>query len=161
MSAAVVWHDVECGSYAADLLLWRELAARAAGPVLELGSGTGRVALDLAERGHPVTAVDREPDLLDELSRRADAGGLAVTCVRADARSLPALGPFALVIAPMQLLQIVGGPADRARLLEGVAAALARGGSFAAALTALEAAVAPPGSAPPLPDVGEREGWVY
>ncbi len=33
-SSAVVWHDLECGSYAADLPLWRELAsaAQADGP---------------------------------------------------------------------------------------------------------------------------------
>ena len=47
-SDAVVWQDVECASYDADLPLWRELAAAAAGPVLDLGCGTGRVALDLS-----------------------------------------------------------------------------------------------------------------
>ena len=52
---AVIWHDVECGAYAADLPLWRELAAGRSGPVLEIGCGTGRVALDLARDGHAVT----------------------------------------------------------------------------------------------------------
>ena len=37
----VVWHDLECGGYDADLPLWRELAADADGPVLDLGAGTG------------------------------------------------------------------------------------------------------------------------
>ncbi len=40
-----IWHDAECGAYAADLALWEELAAAAGGPVLDLGCGTGRVAL--------------------------------------------------------------------------------------------------------------------
>ena len=44
----MIWHDVENGAYAADLPLWRELAREADGPVLDLGAGTGRVALDLA-----------------------------------------------------------------------------------------------------------------
>ena len=64
LADAVIWHDVECGGYEADLGLWRELAAAAGGPVLELGSGTGRVALDLAARGHDVTAVDSDPALI-------------------------------------------------------------------------------------------------
>src|SRR4029079_2359457 len=61
--ASAAWHDVECASYAADLQLWRELAAGAApAPVLDLGAGTGRVALDLAELGHDVTAVGYAQD---------------------------------------------------------------------------------------------------
>ena len=52
-SPLVVWHDVECGRYDADLPLWRELAASARRPVLDVGAGTGRVALDLARAGSP------------------------------------------------------------------------------------------------------------
>ena len=66
-SPLVAWHDVECGGYRADLPLWRELARAEAGPVLDVGAGTGRVALDLARAGHSVTALDREPELLDAL----------------------------------------------------------------------------------------------
>ena len=68
-SPLVAWHDVECGGYRADLPLWRELARAEAGPVLDVGAGTGRVALDLARAGHSVTALDREPELLDALVR--------------------------------------------------------------------------------------------
>ena len=45
-----IWLEVECGAYAADLALWSELAREAAGPVLELGCGTGRVAVHLGGR---------------------------------------------------------------------------------------------------------------
>ena len=77
----VVWHDLECGSYRADLPLWRELAAEGAArlrerrePVLDVGAGTGRVALDLAARGPRVTALDRDAELLAALRERAAAG---------------------------------------------------------------------------------------
>ncbi len=43
--AAVVWHDIECSAYRADLPLWRELAAEYGDPILDVGAGTGRVAL--------------------------------------------------------------------------------------------------------------------
>jgi SAM-dependent methyltransferase len=161
VTEAVVWHDVECGSYSADLPLWRELARRAQGRVLELGAGTGRVALDLAEAGHQVTALDSNSLLLASLAERASDRGLNVLCVGADARALPALGSFALVIAPMQLLQIMGGAAERAGLLRGVASSLPPGGHFAAALAELDESVAPDDAAPPIPDVGEHDGWVY
>jgi SAM-dependent methyltransferase len=163
MSDAVIWQDVECGAYTADLPLWLELARRAAGPVLELGAGTGRVALHLAGQGHDVTALDSDPALLEELERRAERRGLAATTVHADARRLGRLRAdwFALVLAPMQLLQVLGGPSARAELLAGAAALLAPGGLFAAAVAELDEAVAPDDAVPPLPDVGERDGWVF
>jgi SAM-dependent methyltransferase len=157
----VIWHDVECGGYGADLPLWRRLAMEADGAVLDLGAGTGRVALDLAEAGHAVTALDADPMLLDELTRRAEARSLAVECIRADVRDLAEIGSFALIIAPMQLLQILGGAPARAKMLAGVVSCLAPGGSFAAAIANLDEAVAAESAAPPVPDVGERRGWIY
>ena len=161
MSDVIVWHDVENGGYDADLPIWRELAQEAHGPVLDLGAGTGRVALDLAEAGHDVTALDSDAALLDELARRAGERGLHIECVRADARRLDQSGPFGLVIAPMQFVQILGGPSARAGLLAGAAGCLHPGGIFAAAISNLDEAVAAEDAAPPLPDVGERGGWIY
>jgi SAM-dependent methyltransferase len=161
VSDAVVWHDVECGSYAADLALWRDLAARLGGPVLELGAGTGRVALDLARNGHEVTAVESDRELLDELGRRAAALDLSVERLHADARELNGASAFALVIAPMQFLQIVGGRAGRAAVLSRAAAELREGGHLAAAVSEVDDAIPPPDALPPMPDVGERDGWVY
>ena len=54
--SAVIWHDLECGGYVEDLTLWQSLADEQGDPVLDVGAGTGRVALALARRGHRVTA---------------------------------------------------------------------------------------------------------
>ena len=110
---AIAWHDAECGSYAADLPLWRELAADAGGPVLDLGCGSGRVALDLAAaraRG------DRASTPRRRWSARCATGRATCRC-RRRRRRRPLAGPrppFPLAIAPMQVVQLMGGPAGRA-----------------------------------------------
>jgi SAM-dependent methyltransferase len=152
-----VWHDVECGSYAADLPLWEELAAGAGGEVLDLGCGTGRVALHLARRGHPVVGVDVEADFLAALD--AHAIGLPVRTLHTDAREFELGRRVALALAPMQTLQLLEGEADRLACLRCVAEQLEPGGRFAAAI--LEEMPEPDGSPPPLPDVREVDGWVY
>ncbi len=161
MNDAVIWHDVENGGYEVDLPLWRRLARQEAGPVLDLGAGTGRVALDLAAAGFDVTALDSDPELIGELRARAQRRGLEVRCIEADARALADVGSFALVLAPMQLVQILGGEQGRAGLLAGVAACLERGGAFAAAIADLDEAVAAEDAPPPVPDVGQRGSWIY
>ena len=150
MTGAVVWHDVECGSYAADLALWRELAAAADGPVLDVGAGTGRVALDLARRGVEVVALDADGELLAELARRA--ADLPVRTVRADARAL-AVTDVALIIVPMQTLQLLGGPPGRAAFLRAALRALRPGGLLAAALADARDGLDAEHDLPPLPDI--------
>jgi SAM-dependent methyltransferase len=155
-----IWHQVECGSYTADLGLWGALAGEGAGPVLELGCGTGRVSLRLATEGHEVTAVDRSPPLIAELRRLAGLAEVDVDARVADAREFELERRFATVIAPMQLVHLLGGADGRAALLERVLAHLAPGGCFAAALLASTAEATDHGN-PPLPDVLERDGWIF
>jgi SAM-dependent methyltransferase len=156
-STSVAWHDVENGSYDADLFLWRELADAADGPILDLGSGTGRVAADLAARGHEIVALDADPELLAVLADRTPA----VETVEADARSFELGRTFALVLAPMQLAQILGGPDGRVAMLESVHEHLMTGGTFAAALTDLREVILDDTVFPLFSDMLERDGWVF
>jgi SAM-dependent methyltransferase len=133
MSGAI-WHDVECGGYDADFGLWRELAAQADGPILDVGAGTGRVSLDLARHGHEVVALDLEPALLAVLTERAQAEGLRIETVAADARSFDlARRDFAIVMAPMQTVQLLR-PAGRLGFLRSARAHVAPRGLVAIAL---------------------------
>jgi SAM-dependent methyltransferase len=163
-----IWHDVECGAYAADLPLWEELAERQGGTVLELGCGTGRVALHLARRGHEVVGLDVDPELLAVLRERASdfrhsGVGLEpealVKPLLADARDFELDSLASLVLAPTHLLQLLSGPGERAESLRCIAAALRPGGLLAAAI--IEELPEADGAPPPLPDVREVDGWVY
>ena len=157
MSIEVVWHDLECGGYAEDLALWRELAG--AGPVLDLGCGTGRVALDLAARGVPVVGLDHDPVLLAALAARAQ--GLPVETVCADARAFDLGRRFPVVLAPMQTVQLLGGPEGRGRFLGCARRQLEPGGVFALALADALEGFDESTATPPVPDMREQDGIVY
>ena len=164
MSDAVTWQEVECGSYAADLPLWEELAASAGGPILELGCGAGRVALHLAERGHDVVGIDTEAALVAALNSRAGDAGIPARALMGDATGFDLEARFPLALAPMQLVQLLRGESARRGMLERVAAHLAPGGILAAALVESRHLPQPDASgdgAAPLPDVRERDGWVF
>jgi SAM-dependent methyltransferase len=157
---ATAWHDAENGSYAADLRLWERLAREHPGGVVDLGAGTGRVSLHLAASGHAVTAVDSDPALLAVLSDRATDRGLEIETVCCDVCSLELADSHPLVLAPMQLLHILGGESRRRQALAGVAAHLRPGGRLCAAVLnePLPLGTARP---EPIPDVRELDGWVY
>ena len=157
---SAVWHDVECASYDADLPLWRELAADRGGPVLDVGCGTGRVALDLAARGHDVVGVDADPELVQLLGDRARERSLPVRAVTADARSLDLGSRHALAILPMQVAQLLGGEPGRASMLRSMRRHLDPGGLVAIALADPFDGVPAGEALPPLPDIVEEDGWV-
>ena len=165
-STEVVWHDLECGSYRADLPLWRELADRAAldrrsAQILDVGAGTGRVALPLARAGHRVTALDLDAGLLDALRERA--ADTCVDTVRADARSFE-LGrdDFDLCLMPMQTVQLLGGSEERVAFLERARAHLRAGGLLAVAIvTAVEPFDCADGDIGPTPEKARVDGVLY
>jgi SAM-dependent methyltransferase len=164
MTAASVWQEVEFGGYAADLPLWLELADAAGGPVLELGSGAGRVALHLAGHGHDVIALERDPELAAELERAATHRGVSLTIAAADLSRPDELRlprPPALVIGPLHVIQVLD-PETRPPLLARLWELTAPGATMAFTLvdesTLLSAGAA---ATQILPDMRELDGWVY
>jgi len=154
------WHDLECGTYTEDLEVWRQLARSAGGPVLDIGAGTGRTAIDLARAGVTVTAVDMDEELLAVLRERA--AGLPVTAVAADARTLALGQRFPLCIVPMQTAQLLGGAEGRRAFLERAREHLTPGGRLAVALAEeLEVFEVTVPALGPLPDIREIDGVVY
>lgn len=152
--APVIWHDLECGAYSADLQLWEELAN---GSVLDLGCGTGRVSLHLARHGHAVVGLDLEPAFVNAFNERA--AQLPALAFAADAKDFRLDSVFDLVLAPMQLVQLLVDAEQRAGCLRCIAAHVRPGGL--AALAIVEGLPAPVAGPPPLPDTRELDGWVY
>jgi SAM-dependent methyltransferase len=133
LPAEVVWHDLECGAYRADLSLWHSLAERCGGRVLDVGAGSGRVTLQLARAGHAVTALDYSEVLIAALRERA--AGLDVEAVCADARSFElGRGDFALCVVPMQTIQLLGGAEQRIAFLRRAKEHLRPGAAIALAI---------------------------
>jgi SAM-dependent methyltransferase len=158
----VVWHDVECGGYAADLGIWEEMAIASTGPVLELGCGSGRVALHLARRGHAVQGLDLTPELVAAFNARA--AELPASAAAGDARAFELNARFGLILAPMQFMQLLPSREERIACLSSVHSHLEPGGRVAVAIAeaVLGGESYQAGSAATvLPDTQEVDGWIY
>jgi ubiquinone/menaquinone biosynthesis C-methylase UbiE len=122
-----------------DIPFWQRMASGAKGPVLELGCGTGRVALPLARKGATIVGIDRSESMLDRARTRVRRARLRqrVQLVRGDIRHLPFPDrSFPLVIAPYGILQSLLVERDLARTLEAVSRVLKRHGTFGLELVA-------------------------
>jgi SAM-dependent methyltransferase len=164
MTAAAVWQEVEFGGYGADLPLWVELAETAGGPVAELGAGAGRVSLHLAGHGHEVIAVERDPELIEELERSAERRGVSVEVANGDLSSPGELrlpSHPALAIGPLHVIQVLD-EAARPPLLARLCDLLAPGATIALTLVDESTLLSSGASSPQiLPDMRELDGWVY
>ncbi|HZP95840.1 MAG TPA: class I SAM-dependent methyltransferase [Candidatus Limnocylindria bacterium] len=105
---------------------FRGLAHMTGGPILELGVGTGRVAIPLAKDGHEVVGVDRSPAMLERAARNAKAAKAKLTLVEADMRTFSLDRTFPLVAIPFNTFLMLA-PDERwaalARCREHLAAA--------------------------------------
>lgn len=92
--------------FGGDVQWYCELARASGGPVLELGAGTGRITLPVAETGVEITALDLDARMLDALRAKVAAAGAdlerRVTVVEGDMRDFHLEREFALVIIPFR-----------------------------------------------------------
>jgi ubiquinone/menaquinone biosynthesis C-methylase UbiE len=122
-----------------DVAFWRRLALAVGGRVLELGCGTGRVALPIARAGRALVGIDRSEPMLARARRRVARSGLKrkLKLVRGDIRHLPFPDrSFSLVIAPYGILQSLLVERDLKQTLDTVTRVLARRGLFGLELVA-------------------------
>ena len=118
-----------------DVAFWQRLAAAQHGPVLELGCGTGRIAIPVARAGARIIGIDRSEEMLARARvriKRARLGG-RLSLVRGDIRALPfsTRTKFSAVLAAYGILQSLTRERDLTSTFESVARVLRRGGLFA------------------------------
>ncbi|MFM2105755.1 MAG: hypothetical protein RL338_787 [Chloroflexota bacterium] len=127
-------YDVDLLDDPGDLDLWLALAARTDRPVLELATGSGRIAVPLAAAGHEVAGVDRDAAMLARAAGRVAGAPPDVrrrlSLVEGDARSirLPEAGRFGLAFIALNSLLQIGGRDDQAAAVATLAAHLAPDG---------------------------------
>lgn len=120
--------------YREDIPFWEALAAQQGGPILELGCGTGRVLLALAQAGHAVHGLDNDPDALAVLENRINRRNVAnVAYYQADMTNFSFKTPFALIILPCNTYSTLSSQ-QRLATLARVQQHLAPGGIFAASM---------------------------
>lgn len=96
-------YDLFYGDFADDLEMYRGFAERAGSPILEIGSGTGRVALALAEADHDVTGLEPSAAMRALAQRKADRAQLSdrARFLPGDMRRFQIDRRFGLIIAPL------------------------------------------------------------
>jgi SAM-dependent methyltransferase len=117
-----------------DVPFYVSVAASGDGPVVELGVGTGRVAVAVIASGRPVIGVDISPQMLARARERAEREevGHLLTTEHADFREWLPPEPVELVIMPYRTLEdVLGAGGDLAAFLAHVATMLRPGGRFA------------------------------
>jgi SAM-dependent methyltransferase len=124
-------YDVWCESVVEDLDFYLEVCAGADGPIVELGVGSGRVAVPLALAGHRVRGLDASPAMLALARTRAEQAGVSerVQLSLGDLSDPPAsLGPATRVLVPFRPYLHLVGDGQRLRALRGARDLLAPGG---------------------------------
>ena len=169
---AAEWQRIEMGWVDTDLPVWRSLAEEFGGPVVELGSGIGRVSLDLGSSGYRVVGVERSEEMSSHLRAAALARDLDLTVLNAcvedlesEWRTARASGPIpdfvGLVIAPMQFTNLLS-ELQLSSTLEFVTS-----GEIGYPVLALAVLADPPSPGwgayvpPGLPDLADRDGMIF
>src|SRR5262245_65632211 len=95
-------YDPWSASVTEDVAFYLEEARRSGGPVVELGVGTGRIAVPIAADGIHVIGVDSSRGMLGVCARRAALAGAAVDLRLGALREPPVRERVPLVICPFR-----------------------------------------------------------
>jgi len=110
-------YDAQYTQHQEDLPYWTKLADRFGDPILELGFGTGRVLLHLAQLGHQIAGLDNDPQML-AFTRQAlkPPASLRISLHHLDMTQFEFGHPFGLIIVPCNTFAYLDDEGARACL---------------------------------------------
>jgi SAM-dependent methyltransferase len=123
-------YDPWSASVVEDVSFYLERARRSGGPVVELGVGTGRLAVPIAAEGIRVIGVDSSEGMLEVARERAALAGVELDLRHGDFRDPPVEGPVPLVTIPFRSLLHMQTDSDRRAVVRSVHRLLEPGGTF-------------------------------
>jgi len=115
----------------ADVPFYVEEAKNAAGPVLELACGTGRIAIPVAQSGVDLVGLDRSSTMLAHARTKAAEAQVNIQWIESDCRQFELGRKFALIFMAFNSMQHLHDQASLAALFAQVRSHLAPGGRFA------------------------------
>jgi SAM-dependent methyltransferase len=126
------FYDLEFADFDDDWPLYRAFADHGGGPILELGCGTGRLVVPLAEAGYEVVGVDRSPAMLARARAAVERAGVRAhaTVIEDDMRTLGMVGQrlFSLAFCAINSFLHLGSQAEQLASLGAIFARLTPGG---------------------------------
>ena len=124
------FYDAWSRSVVEDIAFYVELALDAGGPVIELGVGTGRITVPIAEAGIEVIGVDSSREMLALCAERAAAAGVSerIELQVGDLATPSSARRVPLVIVPFRAYLHLVSDTDRLQALQAVFALLEPGG---------------------------------
>lgn len=127
------YYDLDQAGYTDDIPFYLSLAQRCGSPIFELGCGTGRLLVPLAQAGYQITGVDVSPAMLDIARQKVAKAGLEerVILVQADMRSMALPGRYRLGICGLYTLLHVACLPDQSAVLKTAFRHLDSGGILA------------------------------
>ena len=143
--------DLDFGDFDADLTFYQELAQRGDGTALDLGSGTGRVAIPLARAGIEVYGIEHDESMIAHMARKSADGpgeGLHVSC--GDIRQFDLGREFALVFAAYGTFHHLLTNEDQLACLRSARRHISPEGLFVSDLTPMLTAIWDPAETAPL-----------
>jgi SAM-dependent methyltransferase len=117
-----------------DLDFWLQLASEHSGEILELGCGTGRILIPLAQSGHRIIGLDNDRGMLTVLKDHLQGTGCSTGFIfQADFTAYRLASRFTLILMPCNTFSALTALARRS-VLECALLHLAPAGVFAVSL---------------------------